>query len=154
MIRPATQSDIPALLPLLEILFNIEEDFQFDPIRQKRGLEMLLMSEGAILLLAEIDKSVVAMVTGQLVISTAEGNHSLLIEDLVVLESYRHLGIGSKLLERVGQWGDTYGANRMQLLADRNNGPALSFYSKKNWQGTELICLRKRNNTSSSDPSS
>ena len=34
--------------------------------------------------------------------------------------------------------------SRLQLLADRNNSPALTFYDKAGWQMTELICLRKR----------
>jgi ribosomal protein S18 acetylase RimI-like enzyme len=31
----------------------------------------------------------------------------------------------------------------LQLLADKNNLPALNFYQKQGWQSTQLVCLRK-----------
>jgi GNAT superfamily N-acetyltransferase len=83
------------------------------------------------------------MGTAQLVISTAEGGLSLLIEDVVVVPSRQKRGIGSKILQSLGDWGAERGARRMQLLADRINFPALNFYYSQGWQQTQLICLRQ-----------
>ena len=38
MIRPAKREDITDMLLLLQQLFGIEEDFQFDAVQQAKGL--------------------------------------------------------------------------------------------------------------------
>jgi len=142
MIRPATRSDIHAMVELLHQLFAIEADFDFSAERQRSGLVLLLMASTARIMVAEEDCKVVGMATAQLVISTAEGGPSLLIEDLVVVPSHQRKGIGSALLTALAEWGAGLGADRMQLLADRTNTSALDFYRQKGWQETRLICLR------------
>ncbi len=143
MIRPATQNDLKDMLLLLQQLFGIEEDFSFDAVRQRKGMELLLDSGSGIILVAEKQDAVIAMGTAQLVISTAEGGPSLLVEDVVVKPSWQKQGIGSGLLQALGDWGADRGARRMQLLADRTNAPAIDFYHRIGWQQTQLICLRK-----------
>ena len=146
MVRPATPSDIHAMIELLRRLFAIEADFDFSAERQRRGLELLLATPTAMVTAAEEDGKVVGMATAQLVISTAEGGPSLLIEDLVVLPSHQGKGIGGSLLTALAEWGAGMGADRMQLLADRTNISALDFYRKKGWQETQLLCLRNYSN--------
>ena len=143
MIRPATKADIDSLVSLLKLLFRIEADFQFDADKQRRGLAMLLESGKAIIMVAENQSRVAGMVTGQLVVSTAEGGYSLLIEDLVVAPEHQGNGYGPMLLEAIAVWAQSSGASRMQLLADTANARALHFYSARNWRKTQLICLRK-----------
>jgi GNAT superfamily N-acetyltransferase len=142
-IRFAGPNDLAGLTSLLAILFAVEEDFTFDERRQQRGLALLLKSEGCCVLVAEIDKRVVGMCTGQLTISTAAGGVALLVEDVVVAEPWRNLGLGRQLLDRLAQWAGKHGAFRMQLLADRENKAADAFYTRLGWQRTQLICRRK-----------
>ncbi|NOR23491.1 MAG: GNAT family N-acetyltransferase [Desulforhopalus sp.] len=143
MIRPAKREDLEPMLLLLQQLFGIEADFCFDAERQRKGLELLLDSPSSAIMVAKKQDSVIAMGTAQLVISTAEGRPSLLIEDVVVKPSWQKQGIGSQLLQTLADWGADKGAKRMQLLADRTNAPALDFYHRDGWQQTQLICLRK-----------
>ncbi len=143
MIRPANPSDINAMLGLLHQLFALEVDFRFSAKRQQRGLELLLATPTARVMVAEEGGEVVGMATAQLVISTAEGEPSLLIEDLVVTPPRQNQGIAGALLLALDAWGAGMGARRMQLLADRTNTPALDFYRRKGWRTTKLICLRK-----------
>lgn len=143
MIRAAHQGDVGSLVHLLEYLFNLEEDFSFDEKLQARGVKLLIESPGAILLVAEKEKNIVGMVSGQRVISTAEGGPALLMEDLVVTADWQNQGIGSALLLALETWATTNNINRIQLLADRNNHHALSFYKNHDWLGTKLICLRR-----------
>lgn len=142
-IRPAVYSDLEALTSFLEILFSIEEDFFFNKTLQRRGLELMLTNVRCCVLVAEVNGQAVGMCSGQLTISTAEGGPALLVEDMVVLGDYRGQGIGQRLMAKVAEWGKTKGVSRLQLLADRNNPPALEFYNHLGWQTTELICLRK-----------
>lgn len=148
-IRAAKKKDINDLTDLLKQLFSIEEDFIFDGVKQKKGLGLLLDSDRAMILVAEESGAVIGMVTGQLVISTAEGELSLLIEDMIVNRQQRGKGVGRKLLQVMADWANQRGAHRMQLLADLNNHRAFSFYERAGWDRTSLLCLRKYNKDNS-----
>ncbi len=144
IIRRAEFSDIPDLVELLRELFSIEVDFDFNAVRQEKGLSMMMSSPGIrCVMVAEVNQQVVGMCTAQLVVSTAKGGFSGVIEDMVINRGYREKGLGSRLLEAVNIWCIHKGARRIQLLADKNNTKALTFYEKCNWQKTQLICLRK-----------
>jgi GNAT superfamily N-acetyltransferase len=143
-IRPARPEDLDALVALLAQLFAIEADFSADTGRQRRGLALLLASPRARVLVAERDGRVVGMVTAQLVVSTAEGAASAWIEDMVVDAAERGAGVGAHLLAGIGAWAAAEGATRLQLLADRENAPALRFYAREGWAPTQLVCWRRR----------
>src|SRR3990167_2758584 len=86
----AKETDIPCLVSLLSILFNIEKDFNPDLTKQKNGLELLLNNTVATIQVARNSNgTVIGMVTAQLVISTAQGSASAWIEDMVVESLYR-----------------------------------------------------------------
>jgi ribosomal protein S18 acetylase RimI-like enzyme len=144
-IRTAKLDDIPQLVVLLKALFAIEADFDFDPDKQARGLQLLLRSNQGCILVAEStdDKNLRGMCSIQTLISTAEGDAVGLLEDLVVAADFRNQGIGAKLLAEAGAWAERQGLKRLQLLADKNNSPALKFYEKQGWQSTQLVCLKR-----------
>lgn len=141
-IRPAEAGDLEHLVDLLRQLFAIEEDFQVDAARQRRGLAMMLSNPRGLILVAERDGRVIGMCSGQLLISTAEGGPALLMEDVIVDENFRGGGIGRLLVSAMAQWAADQGAYRLQLLADQTNGEALAFYERLGWKTTNLICLR------------
>lgn len=144
-IRQAKPEDSEALLALLNQLFEIESDFSFDEDKQRKGLELMLAGGGGrCVLAAEKEGGVVGMVTVQTLISTAEGQAVGLIEDLVVRNGQRGLGIGKKLLAEIEVWAARQGLSRLQLLADRDNHPALRFYENSGWSKTQLLGLRKK----------
>ncbi len=144
IIRKAKSSDIPDLVELLRELFSIEADFDFNAGLQEQGLFLMLQSpDTRCIMVAETVNNVVGMCTAQLVVSTAKGNFSGLIEDMVINKRYRGKGLGSCLLKTVEKWCIDSGAHRIQLLADKNNTKALRFYEKCGWNYTQLICLRK-----------
>jgi GNAT superfamily N-acetyltransferase len=143
-IRAAVAADLDALVALLGELFAIEADFRPDPERQRRGLALLLEDRlRRAVFVAELRGEVVGMVTVQLVVSTSEGAASVWVEDMVVAEGARQAGLGRRLLLAIEQWGAARGATRLQLLADRENLPALRFYEARGWSGTRLVCLRR-----------
>jgi GNAT superfamily N-acetyltransferase len=143
-VRPACVGDLEAMVALLAQLFALEPDFRFDPVRQRKGLALLLEDRlRRVAFVAELGGSVLGMVTGQLVVSTAEGGGSVLVEDMVVIDSERRRGVGRSLLRAVEAWARGRGATRLQLLADRENEAALRFYERLGWSGTRLVCLRR-----------
>jgi len=142
IIRPARFADIESLVELLQMLFELEQDFEGNPSRQQQGLRMMLDNPNGCVLVAQGDGKVIGMCSGQLLISTAEGGPALLVEDVVVCEPWRGRGVGRLLMEAISAWAKDKKVNRLQLLADRNNTAALEFYRCLGWHGTELICLR------------
>jgi GNAT superfamily N-acetyltransferase len=95
------------------------------------------------ILVAERRGARIGMVTAQLVVSTAEGAPSALVEDMVVDAAARGRGTGAALLRAIERWARERGATRLQLLADRENAPALAFYARSGWTATRLVCLRR-----------
>lgn len=137
-------ADVDRLVGLLRQLFELEADFHPDDARQRAGLRMMLDdAERRTVLVAERGGAVVGMVTAQLVVSTAEGAPSGLVEDMVVDVAERGRGVGAALLRAIEAWARARGATRLQLLADRGNAPALAFYARMGWAGTRLVCLRR-----------
>lgn len=144
MIRRAQPGDIAALAELLAVLFSIETDFRIDHAKQRQGLRLLLdHPEHCCVMVAEAGRRVVGMCSGQLLVSTAAGGYKAIIEDLVVAAGQRGRGIGAALLAAVENWAAAQGAVRLDLLADRRNQPALTFYRQRRWRQTELIALQK-----------
>lgn len=141
-IRPASHDDVCSMTRLLQELFALETEFESDSEKQRCGLRMLLDSPQAGLWVAERYGRVVGMVTIQLVVSTAEGALSGLLEDLVVTSTCRRRGLGKALLNSAVRWAHAHGASRIQLLADARNVPALIFYRRQEWLQTHMIALR------------
>ena len=144
-IENAKAGDVEALVKLLNILFSIEQDFSPDETAQRHGLQLLLDTpeQGQIFVARDKDAGVVGMVSAQLVISTAMGAPSAWIEDMVVREAFRGLGVGNALLEKAKEWAATKGARRLQLVADADNPAALEFYKHLDWQPTRLFAWKK-----------
>jgi GNAT superfamily N-acetyltransferase len=144
LIRQATIDDIDILAELLSHLFAIEIDFTTDTEKQKTALRILIESGSAVIYVAEDGNKIVGMVTGQLVISTATGGYSLLLEDMYISKDYRKNGIGSMLISFLESWGAKKNIGRIQLVADRRNISARVFYNRQGFADSEMIGLYKR----------
>lgn len=142
-IRAAALPDLDVLVTLLGELFSMEADFTPDPERQRRGLALLLEGHrNRHVVVAERGGRVVGMATVQVLVSTAEGSPVGLVEDVVVAREARGTGVGRALLSALVEWSAERGLARLQLLADRDNAPALAFYDREGWRETRLVCRR------------
>jgi GNAT superfamily N-acetyltransferase len=139
--RRATPSDIPAMVGLLRELFAIEDEFAFDPPTQSRGLSLLLAEPRAAAFVVEHHSIVVGMATAQLLVSTARGGTVATIEDVIVTATARGTGAGRDLLRATEAWARQHGCRRLQLLADRENAPALDFYARAGFDRTRMVWL-------------
>jgi GNAT superfamily N-acetyltransferase len=142
-IRLASAADLDAMVDLIGALFTLEPDNAFDAGKARRGLGMLLARpDAAALWVAEDDGVVIGLCSAQINISTVEGGPVAWIEDVIVKPEARGQGIGRQLLDAVDSWATRRGLTRLQLLADRQNEPALDFYRHLDWRETRLVCLR------------
>jgi ribosomal protein S18 acetylase RimI-like enzyme len=138
-IRIATKNDIPAMAELLHQLFAIEVDFTPDFDKQAEGLELLLDCPSASIFIAEINGQVVGMCTVQILVSTVMGQEVGAVEDVIIDVEHRGKSIGSALMRTVEAWAAKKNLGRLQLRADKDNGPALCFYRQQGWKHTNLI---------------
>lgn len=138
-IRSARPGELPELSALLDLLFEIEQDFKPDTARQVAGLKLMLDSPMAELLVAELGGRPVGLCGLQLLVSTAQGAYSCHVEDLVLAPECRGRGIGRLLLEAAAEWAHRRGATRMQLNCDDKNLPAMKFYESLGWRKTHLF---------------
>ncbi len=137
-IEQAKEEDLTSMAELLSILFAIEQDFTIDYEKQLAGITKLYHSQGKELLVAKYQGEVVGMVTMQRLISSAEGDYIGQVEDLVVKEAYRKMGVGSRLLNKIRAIAQGYGYKRIQLAADVDNANALHFYTRRGFHQTHL----------------
>ena len=136
--------DIDAMSRMVGALFSTEPDFAADPAKQRRGLEAILRSGEAAAFVAVTEAgAAVGMVTVQLVVSTAEGGPSGLLEDLFVEESHRRRGVAAALVGAVEAWCAERGATRVQLLADQENERAFRFYDSAGYLPTRMVARRR-----------
>ena len=146
IIRNAEPADIDSLVNLLEQLFSIEKDFEFNAETHDRGLRLMLdgCNRHRVVKVAVCTDKIVGMCTAQTRISTARGDITAVLEDLVVDTDYRHQGIGRALLSQINQWALKRGISHLQLLADKDNSSALAFYQHHEWKLTNLVCLTRK----------
>jgi len=145
IIRPAHFEDIPEMCGLLSELFSIESDFCPDYHKQAAALGLLInnSSGSSAVIVAADAKRVIGMCTMQTLISTAQGGHVGLIEDLIVREDCRGKGIGKRLISEIIKWCPRNNISRVQLLRDSENLSAREFYLSNGWSDTKLLCMRK-----------
>jgi GNAT superfamily N-acetyltransferase len=143
IVEPAGREDVESCAVMLTALFRLERDFRPGWETQIRGLQLLFSSPLAHVAVAREGEAVIGMATGQLVVSTAEGGYSVWVEDVFVLPGKRRSGVGRALLDEIERWGCSYGATRLQLVADKGNLPAGRFYQKQGWQVLHLNVHRK-----------
>ncbi len=139
LIEKAVAGDAPFLAEMIKKLFDIEKDFKSDIANQINGIIMLIENEKAVVLKAVSDDKIIGMVTGQLVVSTASGGYSVLLEDLFVDADFRLGGVGKALLKNLVTWANQKGALRIQLVADTSNSSAESFYTAMGFSPSRMM---------------
>src|SRR3954469_23278333 len=99
VVEPATQADLDELSDLLGELFSEESDFRPNKDKQLLGVRLIFEqpNRGRVFVL-RLENAIVGMINLLFTISTAEGAFVILLEDLVVHETYRDHGYGSDLL--------------------------------------------------------
>ena len=134
-IRKAETKDIPSILGLIKELAVFER--QPNAVILSEGeLEQALFGENpwVYVYVAEMENKVVGMALYYYGFSTWKGR-SLHLEDLIVHENYRKLGIGRALMNQVIQIAKIEKVERMSWEVLDWNDPAVKFYESL---GTEF----------------
>ncbi|CAM8271416.1 GNAT family N-acetyltransferase [Candidatus Methylopumilus planktonicus] len=139
----ATHSDIPALVELLNSLFEQEAEFEPNSETQSKALSKIILDPKiGIILIAKEDDKILGMVNLLFTESTALGSKVALLEDMIVLSSSRGRGIGSQLIDYGISEAKKAGCKRITLLTDIENTKAQSFYQKKGFVKSKMTPYR------------
>ncbi len=143
VIEPATEADLDELSGMLGELFAQESDFRPDKDRQLRGLRLIFEqpSRGRVFVLRR-NGAIVGMINLLFTISTAEGGFVILLEDLVVHDSFRGHGYGSKLLEYAIQFAKQKKFLRITLLTDRPELRSQNFFKRHGFYESPMLPMR------------
>jgi ribosomal protein S18 acetylase RimI-like enzyme len=143
VIRPATIDDMDSLVSLMNYLLSIDGDFPNSEENQRRGFEMVINSDKAWVFVIESAGKIEGMCSMFSFISTVQGGYVGMIEDVVVKEEVAGQGLGQQLLEYAEKFAIEKGLSRLQLMVDKDNETARSFYEKMDWEKTSFIGYRK-----------
>lgn len=142
-IREANIADNEAICRLLSLLFEQEAEFQPNLATQSKGVgEILNDPEKGRFFVMENAGQIVGCVSLLFVVSTALGGKAALLEDLVLAESVRGLGWGTRLLEYAIQYALHNGCRRITVLTDKDNSAAQALYRKMGFSYSEMIPIR------------
>lgn len=139
----ATHADIPQLCDLLGLLFHQEQEFKPDAEKQQSALHLLIANpqRGRVFVLRN-GRTVLGMVSVQVLVSTACGGDVLLLEDLVVSPEHRNRGYGAALLEHAVDFARRCGYRRITLLTDAVNNAARRFYARHGFLASSMTPYR------------
>lgn len=139
----AKPDDIHELSGLLIQLFSSEPEFTPDRKKQEAGLSLILKDPGiGEIFVMKIDGKIRGMVSLLYTISTALGGKVAVLEDMVVDESSRALGLGTKLLEEAVSHAKKRNCLRITLLTEAANKGAIRFYKRQGFNDSTMIPLR------------
>lgn len=131
IIREARAEDMVAVLALIRELAAFEKEPDAVELTQNDLVEHGFGPEKRFhVFVAEVSSKVMGMALVYPRYSTWKGP-IIHLEDLIVSESMRGLGIGDALLNKVVQYGASVGAKRISWEVLDWNQPAIDFYEKK-----------------------
>lgn len=142
-ITKAQDSDIKGLIELLQELFQLEPEFEFNSDAHSKGLSLILnnSSLGGIYVAKE-NGNVLGMINLLFTVSTALGGKVAILEDVVVRHGKRSQGVGSQLIDHAINVAKMEGCLRISLLTGHDNSQAQSFYQKKGFSRSEMVPFR------------
>ena len=142
-VRKAALNDLDAMVELMVQLLALEGDYAIDEARLRKGISMIIESDMSDFFVAEADGTVAGMCCLHRFISTVQGSFAGVIEDVVVSDSFKGMGIGSMMMNHMQKYAGQNGMTRLQLQVVKDNEPARSLYEKHGWEKTSYVGYRK-----------
>ena len=129
MIRPAAQSDIPAILALIRELAEYEKLTQAC-VATEAGLREHLFgtNPAAEAMVAEQDGNVVGYALWFRTFSTFLARPGIYLEDVYVQPAHRKKGIGKAFLKKLAELAVERGYGRIEWAVLNWNEPSIGFY--------------------------
>lgn len=155
ILRPATPTDVPAILRLIRGLAEYEDLLDYAIVTESDLHAALFGTQPhAHAILAEVGGAPVGTALFYYTFSTFRARRNLFLEDLFVDPAHRGQGIGLALMRELAQRAVAGNCGRVEWRVLNWNQPAIEFYQKigsnpvQNWHsqqlgGTALAALAK-----------
>lgn len=115
-IRPATETDLPALLALYRELNP--DDAPLPPASARSVWAAIATQQGRTVLVADLDGALSGTADCTVLPNLTRGGRSILVvENVVVADAYRRQGVGRQLMDAAAQLAGSTGCYKVQLLA-------------------------------------
>jgi GNAT superfamily N-acetyltransferase len=85
---------------------------------------------------------IIGMINLLFTISTAEGGFVIILEDLIIDNSFRRQGMGSELLNYAINYAKQKNFLRITLLTDRMSDSSIEFFEKHGFQRSDMVPMR------------
>lgn len=138
-IRKATIEDLPTIQQLNHLLF-LKEGKEYDPILNtdwpleeagEKYFRKAIEDEDRVALIAESAGTIVGYAVGRSWTTSVYTQHIISeLDNILVLEEYRSLGAGGKLVQAFLDWSREKKAGRAIVEAFGQNSRAIAFYKK------------------------
>lgn len=132
VIRACNRNDISAVLGLVKELAIYERAANEVEVNEQEMLEAGFAEQPQFnCIVAELDEKIIGMAITYYKYSTWKGS-CLFLEDIIVNENYRRMGVGEALFKQVVANAKDKKVRRLEWQVLEWNQPAISFYKKHN----------------------
>lgn len=132
LIRDAQIEDSQAILDLIKAIAKYEKMESQVTATKESIEESIFIKQHARVILVEYTGKIIGYMLYFFNYSTFTGGANLYLEDLFLLEEYRHLGIGKALFRILAQIALEQKAKRIDWVCLNWNEPSLKFYKRIN----------------------
>lgn len=145
--RRADWTDLDSVLPLVAAYYAFDE-IPYEEGAIRRGLQELLADSpfGGVWFI-EHERRIAGYFVLTLGFDLEFGGRVGVLTELFLVPSARRRGFGTATLEFVEATLRSWGARALELLAERDNTEALSFYAKFGMTAYDRVALSKRLST-------
>jgi len=140
-IREAGRQDATAVVALIRELAR--ENLEESPISEAYVLSYLSLAGNAILLAEERGRAV-GLLSYSVRPNLYHAGDSCLIEELVIAQGMRRLGVGSALVEELIRSAEGRGYAEISVSTMRDNERAIAFYRRHGFTDEALLLERHR----------
>ncbi len=132
LIRPATKTDLPAIMQLIHDLALYEKaPEQVETNEAEIGVALFADAPKVFCSIADHDGEVVGIAIWFLNFSTWQGKHGIYLEDLFIKPEHRGNGYGLAMLKQLATICNERGYGRFQWWVLDWNSPAIEFYKSQ-----------------------
>ncbi len=129
IIKPALESDLPSIKPLLlELMDAMENTAGFDVEHSIENCRTLLGEPSNYMLVARDGDEILGFINFTTRKTIMHPGPSGLIDELVVAESSRGLGVGKQLIRAVADRCREIGCSEVEVSTETSNADARRFY--------------------------
>jgi GNAT superfamily N-acetyltransferase len=130
-IRPATNADEPAVLELLEELFEPPggRPPDYSRVRASANFFWCLDEPDADVLLAFDGSQAIGLASLYIIFPSMRFGRRCWVEEFVVTATYRSLGVGRGLLDAAASWARERGCSHLELESGEARSDAHRFYT-------------------------